>query len=427
MSYKDEAQSVTGVGLEKFPGFLLLRPTSGFHAYMPRGKQGKTVLRVVPEVDDKGAVVPWRLSSAPCDFSGWMRVEKLVRLAGISEKFTVFCRVAGKDLRFQGPVERFVSGLRNRIKKRLVPPEWITWVAPQGPLPNVEMSGVLQVIMLECGGRICKSAAGRPGDYPALLVVPKSGRSAIEVLCNAGVQGYTGLPNDFNSRYVGGSICDPATGRSMIMDYHEAGEGRLPGYTVSLSSNVIKLSPEFVVKNRKPWEEVLNFLSIEEQMTLLCNHFPLEAVAMIFDHGEWASLLPKNAKGTWDKASAGTPAVQTPTISVAEFAVESAPVVQQPVTQAPPSVTVADTAAEAEVEAFTAPEPVDPGSDLPSFDVGAEGETAVTSPLAAPAFPPVGAAPAAGAVKLTVEQERVESIRRQVAQVQQFLHKDERK
>lgn len=305
MSQQEESygKTVPSVGgLERFSGFTLLKDGVPHQVHAPRGDKGRALIRVLPEISN-GAEMPWRLSSDRCDFSGWIRAEKIVRMAGVNNKFTAFCRVQGKDRRYAGPIQRFIETITNSIKNSptSIPPEWVRWKDKLGPLPSIEQAGFVQCMLFENAGFAHKD--NMTGKYkplmPVLFMMPKSARMAIETLCDAEVEGFKGETNDFNHRYKVGDPCSTAEGRLLQLVYVPQQGNMLSHYDVTAIQQPCPISAELAKTSFRPWSDILNFLTEEEQMELLVNHFPAEAVDYVFGQTALTDMLPKAVRGRW--------------------------------------------------------------------------------------------------------------------------------
>jgi len=288
-------------GLERFSGFTLLKEGAPHQVHAPRGEKGRALIRVLPEIREN-AEMPWRMTSDRCDFSNWIRAEKLIRMAGVNNKFTAFCRVLGKDRKYAGPIQRFADTMYNAIKNSptSLPPEWIRWKDKQGALPGVEYVGLLQVMLFENAGFVNRDNV--TGKYkpvtPVLFVMPKSARMAVEALCDTEVDGFAGNSDDFSSRYKIGDPCSTSAGRMLQCVYVPQNGAMLSHYAVT-PLQAVPIPFELAKKSFRPWDDVLNYLTEEQQMELLIDHFPPEAVDYVFGQTVMADLMPKVVRGKW--------------------------------------------------------------------------------------------------------------------------------
>lgn len=297
-SYRSTVPS-TG-GLERFAGFMLLKTGAPHQVFAPRGEKGRALFRILPEIRE-GAELPWRMTADPCDFSGWVKAEKMIRMAGANNKFSALCRVKGQDNRFAGPIQRFVDTLYRAFKEAptSLPPEWMRWKDKSGALPGIEYIGLVQCMLFENGGYINKDRV--TGKYkpisPVVFILPKTGRMSLETLCNAEVEGYSGSAEDYNHRYKVVDPCGTKDGRLIQLVYYPGSGTSLSHYeAVVVQPCPIPLG---MAQAYKPWNDILNYLTEEEQMELLVNHFPPESVDFVFGQTKHAEMLPKNVRGKW--------------------------------------------------------------------------------------------------------------------------------
>jgi hypothetical protein len=299
MSYRDDVPRGDGMG--RYPGFHLTLPEAKHSTFKP-GEKGKTLFRAFPEVQN-GVEMPYRAGPDPYNFTYWMRAEKMVRSMGTSTKFTAFTRVKGKDRNYIGPIEKFCYTLTKVFKDTpaLVPPSWLNWKLNKGALPRVEAAGLLQGMLFENSGKEYKGEDGRYKPlFPVILTIAKTAREQLEILCNTEVPGYTGAPDDYNKRFSCGDFISCAGGKLLQLTLVPASGLSFAHYTVSITSKQIPLKPELVAQNFKPWDQLLKFLTVEEQLSLLIQEFPPEAIDFVFGQGEWASMLGSGIIGKWD-------------------------------------------------------------------------------------------------------------------------------
>jgi hypothetical protein len=290
--------------MERFSGFFLTQSGYKHCTFGLGGEKGKTIFRVYPEIDQNGAELGFRAGPREWDFTYWMRCEKIVRRFGVNDRFTAFTRIPGKGKDFAGPIERFITALTRTFKDapNTVPPEWLKWTEKQGPLSKIESVGLLQGMLFENAGREHKNPQN--GMYkplhPVMLVLPKSAREALETLANTEVKGYTGSPDDYASRYACGDFLSCANGKLVTFTYVPQMGTMMSHYTASIGAKAIPVALPTVKSEWTPWDNLLRFLTIEEQIALLVQYWPPDAVDFVFGHSEWADLLPGNVRGRWE-------------------------------------------------------------------------------------------------------------------------------
>jgi hypothetical protein len=305
MSYRDDVPRTDG--MERFSGFFLTQSGYKHCTFGLGGEKGKTIFRVYPEIDQNGAELGFRAGPREWDFTYWMRCEKIVRRFGVNDRFTAFTRIPGKGKDFAGPIERFITALTRTFKDapNTVPPEWLKWTEKQGPLSKIESVGLLQGMLFENAGREYKNPQN--GMYkplhPVMLVLPKSAREALETLANTEVKGYTGSPDDYASRYACGDFLSCANGKLVTFTYVPQMGTMMSHYTASIGAKAIPVALPTVKSEWTPWDNLLRFLTIEEQIALLVQYWPPDAVDFVFGHSEWADLLPGNVRGRWEARS----------------------------------------------------------------------------------------------------------------------------
>lgn len=329
MGYRDDVPR--GDGMERFSGFHLTQSGYKHCTFGLSGTKGKTQFRIFPEVDMNGVELPFRAGSREFDFTYWMRAEKLVRRFGVNDRFTAFTRVHGKDRNFAGPIERFITSLTRTFKDTpgIVPPEWLKWKDNQGPLAKIEMCGLVQGMLFENAGREYKNP--QTGMYkplhPAILVLPKSAREELERLANTEVPGYTGNPEDYGKRYMCGDFVSCAQGKLVQFTYVPQQGTTMSHYVATVQPKPIPVPLTMVKQEWVAWDKILKFLTMEEQMALLVQYWPAEALDFVFGHSDLADMLPATVRGRWDQ--------RNKPVSYPQATPPQQPTYQQPVYQAP--------------------------------------------------------------------------------------------
>ncbi len=303
MAYKDDVPQTEGIG--RYSGVFITNPGMP-HVIQKPGEKGKTVFRIYPEVQN-GQEMPWRMSADPCDFSYWMFSERLVRMAGINDKFTCITAVKGQKREFQGPIDRFLTQMHNTIKNapQTVPQEWLKWVKSYkeggGGLPRTEMGGFLQGALVEEKGKKLIGGDGRSKPmHPVLLMLTRSAREGIEKQANTEVANYTGAPDDYSKRFASGDVCSLAGGRLLQLTFIESTKESFAHYQVNFLPQTWNLTPakQMVVNEYKPWEKLIRYLTEQEQLDLLVQYFPPEAVDFVFGESNLADKLGA-VRGKW--------------------------------------------------------------------------------------------------------------------------------
>ena len=319
-SYLDSA--VEKDGLERFSGVNLTNPGFPHQVHRPSGEKGKSVFRIYPYFEN-GEEKPLRLApedfrknsnqtgGVTCDnaFYPWMTAEKMVTQMGLNNKFTVLVTVRGKDFRFKSPIELFVSTITSSLKNNPNAfPDWRTWTetkkGQRAVVPRIEVAGFVQCVLFENAGKAVKNSAGQnTALHPVIFILPKTARETLEKLCNL----QNSDPNakwaeeDFASRFVNNDLLSCANGKVLTTIYHPQDGVSLSNYTVEVGQ-AYPLDPRMVANEFKPWDQLLHYCDEEEQMTLLVQAFPPEAIDFVFGSSAWADLLPANIRGRFNQS-----------------------------------------------------------------------------------------------------------------------------
>lgn len=303
MSYADSVKNQEG--LERWSGVYLTLPGNAHSAYNLKGTKGRTQLRIYPAVVD-GVEQPMRLSARPCDFSPWIHAENIVRMAGSNEKFTCFTRVKDRDAKYQGPIARFINSVRVAITKtpRLFPPEWEQWLKRQDcPIPRVELCGLVQGVLYENAGKVFKDPktnAVAPA-HPVIVVLNKTARESLEEKANLEHQGVDPNEKDFSKRFPYNGLVASNHGHLVTINYSPAGGREFAHYTCEIDPNPFPLDPNLPRAEVAAWNELLRFLTEQEQLDLVVKHYPPELVDYVFGRSDLATKLPDGIRGTWDE------------------------------------------------------------------------------------------------------------------------------
>ena len=289
MGYQDDVP--VGEGLGRWANVKLLVPGSR-HALFEasHAKSPTTLFRIFPEFDMQGVEQPMRIGTGPCAFSYWIRGEKATRYFG-SGKLTMCTRVKGKPYSYEGPVDRFASAMRRDLnikneKCRQFPPEWLSWIGEKGLLSRIAIVGLIQGMLFEHEGRLMVDPVTRSYKpiYPAVLMVTQTAR------INLGNLGDDPKNGDFVS-------C--AGGRMLRVTFIPQSGTSLTQYVASLEEKPFPINPETARKNWLPWDKMLQFFTEEEQIDLLCQNFPPEAVDYVFGDTNLREAFPVGVAGKW--------------------------------------------------------------------------------------------------------------------------------
>lgn len=319
-------------GLERFEGVVLLNPGFTHTVIRPQGTKGITRFRIYPCVDG-GVERPLRLEpnvyrektgnvtgiTQPDAFYPWLESRDIIRMAGVNGKFTIWASTKGKEAQFLGPVRHFLKYMTEALKNgpKNFPADWCAWVADRNsgnfktPLPRVEKVGMVQGIAFESGGKLFVDTAGRPApQHPSILLLQKTAKEELEKLCNLQVPN---TPEDnFDQRFVHNRLVTSANGSLIRVVYHPAAGRVMSYYGVEVESPPYPLDPSFARNEFKDWDLMLREMTEQEQMDLLVEHYPPEAVDYIFGSSPRADLLPKSILGKFHKMTTAVSAPAAP-------------------------------------------------------------------------------------------------------------------
>jgi len=296
-------------------GFLVGKPGIKHSIYQLTGGKGRTVIRPFPEIQN-GQEMPWRRAEGEYNCGKWFVSERAVAYAGLGDKFTCLTQTVGHEdddnsSGYSSPMELFFRSLRKAIKdspKQFYEAgvdEWLKWPDFKGPLPAIDQCGLLQGMLFESKGKPFIGPDGRTPRpvWPVILMIRGSAMRSLAGACGKEVDNFAGNPEDWNNRYTCGDPCGCASGKLIefnLIEGQQQGGGFGKWYDAKLGMP-IPLDPRLVVSAWKPWEELLHYLTEQEQINLLASRFPPEALDFVFRGTVFYDLLGSNVKGKWNQ------------------------------------------------------------------------------------------------------------------------------
>lgn len=328
MAYNDDVPS--GQGLDGLPGFFI-RKSGMPHATQFLSFQHPTVFRIQPEINSQGNEVVWRMGHGQGEFSNWIKGVRIAAKMGVNGRFTCLANVAGKNSRELGPIDVFATSIHKAIERnrRAFPEDWEDWIKynPKSglKLSKTEYYALVQGLLFEHGGNKFMDENGNPQPkHPTILCLKTSARYRLQDLCNVEKPGYNGHPEDYNNRYPIGDVFSLGGGRLLkIFPVPDDGSTR-SHYEIETLPTVMPL-PVSVAREWVPWEELLHYLTEEEQINLLVEHYTPEIVDFALGKGQYAHLIPHHVRGTFDRMRSS---VQVPAMPAVQYGVQG---YQQPV------------------------------------------------------------------------------------------------
>ena len=302
-------------GLGGIKGFLVGKPGIKHSIYQLTGGKGRTVIRPFPEMQN-GHEMPWRLGEGEYNCSKWFVSERSVAYAGIGDKFTCLTQTAGHEdddnnSSYDSPMELFFRTLRKAIKdspKQFYEAgvdEWLKWSDFKGPLPAIDQCGLIQGMLFESKGKPFLGPDNRTPRpmWPVILMLRGSAMRSLAAACSKEVDNFSGNPEDWDNRYTSGNPVGCGTGKLIefnLIESQQQSGGFGKWYDAKLGVSV-PLDPRLVVSAWRPWEELLHYLTEQEQINLLISRFPPEAIDFVFRGTSFYDLLGANIKGKWNQ------------------------------------------------------------------------------------------------------------------------------
>lgn len=367
MGYKERAK---GQGLDGTAGFYIKRAGMPHRTSMPTW-QKEFRFRVFPMPHASGqGFMPMRKSMDDNDFSDAVHSEDVVRRFGPNVSITAITTPGDKDgnpIRdgsVRSPIEMASETLIDMCENhvRECPEAWDGWHKGRpgkGAVIGKPKGHVFwQGAVIMSGDKLLTNAAKQPAPaFPSLIMAATSVQIAFERMGNTRIE----LPNgqklpkpsggdDQQSRtnddaiyaqsFKLGDWCSIGGGRLISLTEAEKVEGEtFSKYELTmldpypLDSIVDKVVQSFV-----PFEQLLRYLTVEQQVAALVQALPPEAVDHVFARTEFESMLPAHVQGAWkrfqDAKARGVAGMDVQTLA-AQMST-GAPPPQQPPQQQPP-------------------------------------------------------------------------------------------
>lgn len=310
------------------PGMYMLQDSSGMSIEF-LGDKGPTVFRIFPSFTDNGKELPGRVSRdeggtvryVDGELSDWIYPEYGVRYAGVKGKFSAFFRTPNGSDADNTPMRHFFKTLRKEIDDDLkkgtgrFPPSWYPWVqrgiphgdanSPQGALSKPGWFGFVQGACYENRGKVYTNKMGQPEPKaPCVLMLTYSAVTSVEALMKEKVAGVTVCHRAEDYKIPEPVAC--ATGRVARFVYVPASGEGFSKYAVNMDQ-VCPIPADLAQSMRKPWNQVLRFLTEQEQVNILCQHFEASAVDYALRSSQFGDLLPAEVRGTWGRLTGAAP------------------------------------------------------------------------------------------------------------------------
>jgi len=307
MSYVDEVP--TGQGLDGLAGFRIKKPGVP-HSTTVLSFGNPTVFRIFPEMTKDKQEVPWRLSARTGDFSGWIKGVRLASKMGVLDRFTCFAAPKGRRSNEFGPIDFFYKNIFEAVDQdpRSFPREWEDWLkytkSAGSKLSRPEIYALVQCAVYEHGGKKNYNVQTRKWEpkHPVILAMKKSARIALENLGNTDRSDWKGNPDDINGRYLLGDIVSLGGG-SLVRVAPVADDGKVRAhYDVENMGSKIPLDANTAFENWWPWEDILEFLTEEEQIANLERCFPPAAVDYALSNTPYRESVSSEVRGAFSNS-----------------------------------------------------------------------------------------------------------------------------
>lgn len=313
---------------------------AGFSEVWPSTKKN-SVVRVLPSFDLMTREIrSYRAGSGPGNFTDWITA------------FTVFSGGIGENTNGKNAFVSFICELPKgngdcwTINEKTPPaiafynellagsksdhPEWEKFFkggrGVAAPISKPGLCAFIQCCVLEHND---KNYRQKPL-VRKVMILRATARRSLEELCNKEVEPYHGDP-EAGERYIAHNWLDPEQGCELIVTsaLKEDREGNKSiGYDCKFG-NPCPIPAKFVTEYFMPWEQVINFLTPEQQIEKLATVFPPEMIKYAFRTNE--TLLPGSVRSNKIISTPSIPQV-TASQQVKEVAQVSRPSTPQPQT-----------------------------------------------------------------------------------------------
>ena len=285
MAYRDKAKD--GGGLD---GIYVLQPGSESRMWQLKSG-GTTVFRPYPcPQPNSQEFFPARLSTTRCDFSDFAEIAEGVAYNGQHRKLTYITEYPGMQDVDESPSKRFFRVISAAVKNRSHL-EWIDYI--EGP-NNIKKDAYIKrpSSYLFLQGFLKLHSNKVVDKHGVILMIKQSGRQSFEELMSEPSSTYKhpgdSSPIDMDSFFKNPDPTDIKNGCYLTFTLRPASKASFAGYEVSLGDKC-SVAADDVRKNWTPWEQVLRYMPIEEQMALLISAFPKPLIYFAFQDTDWLS------------------------------------------------------------------------------------------------------------------------------------------
>ena len=303
--------------------------------------KGSTVFRILPAlVPGTNEFYPWKLSEAATDFSDWIRWYPAVRNFG-NPSISMFL-YDSTDMTYDprtNPCNLLYSAIKRAVDANPTCP-WRTLLDKNAGSSGPQLSrpgdvALVQVFLFQRGLNFFSPALGSdPGSDTAVMCIPGSAMVDLIDTMLAPTPNYTGDPSNYEQAYLMGdpvsleygAFChvfnkqnDPRAFQASASGNPYAPSGRpatLPrantkefnGYasfltkTLTVPSNPPYTYAASLLEHRdrvaavvKPWDQIVNFFSDEEQVLKLCGAFTADVIMYALGD-RWSQIIPTSVK-----------------------------------------------------------------------------------------------------------------------------------
>lgn len=254
---------------------------------------GTTVFRPYPcpHPDKQQGFMPGRLSTTRCDFSDFADIAEGVAFNGQHRKLTYISEYPGMQDVDESPSKKFFRVISAAVKNRSHL-EWIDYIEGAGnnkrdafikrPSSYLFLQGYLRL------------HAGKPVDkHGVVLMVKQSGRQSFEELMSAPNDKYQHPGDnsqvDLSQFFKNPDPTDLTNGHYLVFTPRPATKEAFAGYEVTIGDKA-PLDGDMVRQQWTPFDQLLRYMTVEEQMQLLISAFPKPLIYFAFQD---TNLLPQ--------------------------------------------------------------------------------------------------------------------------------------
>jgi len=313
----------SGGGFGSADNYVLL-PTSGAELWSTSWNNKLTSFRPFPVPDDSGQLSPYRYSAEAGDFGDWIRAYPVFK-GGVKQlvTFLLFDPASDRDYDLHdNPAFVLFHAINGAVNSGQGAPSWPPLLkggaGRAASLTKPDQLFLMQGALMEQGGKLYSPPRGG-GQTDRLVVLALSGGTGrkLKTMLDDRASGYNGPVEDYDRSMTYGdpvslqhgryirfcqapgqlSVAQPqaqTAGFGGSRNEAQSRDAEVKGYDIVIeptfrgaTANLAAVEP--LIRSRvKPWPDLLNFPTTQEQVLILARAFPPDVVDYAFrDRPNW--------------------------------------------------------------------------------------------------------------------------------------------